>query len=132
MTTPVNRTLKVPAAMQAIELLGQTDSRLITRGRLVNATVLISIDDQPWRLQIDKGRVEAVTAGPFVMPSSTFALTAPEAEWQDFWQPVPPPGSHDLFALIKRKALQLNGNLQPLMANLLYFKRLLAAPRGLQ
>ena len=38
----------------------------------------------------------------------------------------------DLFAMIRRRALRVEGNLQPFMANLLWFKDVLAAPRGAQ
>jgi hypothetical protein len=42
---------------------------------------------------------------------------------------VPPPGWHDLFALSKKGVMVLEGDLQPLMANLQYVKDLLALPR---
>jgi hypothetical protein len=32
--------------------------------------------------------------------------------------------------MIRRRALRVEGNLQPFMANLLWFKDVLAAPRG--
>ena len=41
---------------------------------------------------------EAIAKGPFVMPRVTFSLKASEAAWRTFWQPVPPPGCHDLIA----------------------------------
>jgi hypothetical protein len=54
---------------------------------------------------------------------------APEAEWQKFWSNRPPPGSNDLMALIKRRVLRAEGNLQIFMANLRYFKEVLAKLR---
>ena len=71
----------------------------------------------------------SVTSGPFVMPSSSFALRAAEPEWRKFWSSRPPPGSHDLMALIKRRVLKAEGNLQIFMANLRYFKEALAKLR---
>ena len=47
------------------------------------------------------------------------------------WKPVPEPGWQDLFALQRRKLLTMEGDLQPLMANLLYIKDVLASPRRL-
>ena len=44
--------------------------------------------------------------------------------------PHPPPGFTDIFALQRKKLLRMEGNLQPLMANLLYFKDVLASLRG--
>ena len=73
--------------------------------------------------------VEAIAKGPFVMPRATFSLKASEAAWRTFWQPVPPPGCHDLIAMIKTGTLALDGDQLPFFANLRYFKELLALPR---
>ena len=56
-------------------------------------------------------------------------MRASQETWSQFWLPVPPPGSHDLFALIKRRALRVEGNLHPFMANLFYFKGVMAKLR---
>jgi hypothetical protein len=55
------------------------------------------------------------------MPSSSFALRASEEEWKKFFSLRPPPGSNDLMALIKRRVLKAEGDLQVFMANLRYF-----------
>ena len=60
-----------------------------------------------------------------------FALRAPEAEWAKFWSQRPPPGSNDLMALIRRKVLKAEGDLQVFMAHLRYFKEALAKLRGI-
>ena len=41
----------------------------------------------------------------------------------------PPPGSNDLMALVRRKVLKAEGNLQVFMAHLRYFKEALAKLR---
>ena len=71
-----------------------------------------------------------LTPGPFVMPSSAFALRAPAEEWEKFWSRRPPPGSNDLMALVKRRVLKAEGDLQIFMANLRYFKEALAKLRA--
>jgi hypothetical protein len=63
------------------------------------------------------------------MPSSSFALRASEAEWQKFFLPRPPPGSNDLMALVRRKVLKAEGDLQVFMVHLRYFKEALAKLR---
>lgn len=105
---------------------------LARRGRHVRASVLIDTGDTQHLLGIHAGRIERLEHGPFVMPTWDFALRAPLSEWLAFWQPLPAPGHHDLFAMIRRRALRVEGNLQPFMANLLWFKDVLAAPRGAQ
>ena len=100
------------------------------RGRHVRATVLIDTGHTQHLLGIHAGRIERLEHGPFVMPTWDFALRAALPEWLAFWQPLPAPGHHDLFAMIRRRALRVEGNLQPFMANLLWFKDVMAAPRG--
>jgi hypothetical protein len=63
------------------------------------------------------------------MPSSSFALRASEAEWEKFFRQRPPPGSNDLMALIRRRALKADGDLKVFMAHLRYFKEALAKLR---
>jgi hypothetical protein len=105
------------------------DERLVHRGRYVNTTFLLGIGDTYYLVRIADGRIVAVTQGPVVTPNYSFALRAPRAAWESFWQKVPAPGANDIFALFKRGLLVIEGDLHPLMANLLYFKDVLAAPR---
>jgi hypothetical protein len=105
------------------------DEALVRRGRFLTTTLLLEVGPTAWLIQIFEGRIASVTRGPFVMPSASFALRAPEEEWAKFWSSRPPPGSNDLMALIKRRALKAEGNLQVFMANLRYFKEVLAKLR---
>ena len=116
--------------MEQLARLVNADERLVWRGRYVHTTFLLELGDEAWLIRIEAGRIEAVTRGPFVMPAWTFALRASRENWALFWQEAPPPGSHDLFALVKRRALRIEGDLHPFMSNLLYFKAVLAAMRG--
>ena len=105
------------------------DSNLVRRGRFVDTTFMIAIDDTYSLIRIEAGRVTKITSGPFVKPDYSFCLRASRAVWEKFWQPLPPLGFTDVFALVKQKLMQLEGNLHPFMANLLYFKDVIAAPR---
>ena len=106
------------------------DEALVRRGRFLTTTFLLEIGPTAWLISIFEGRVLSVVRGPFVMPSSAFALRAPEDEWRKFWSDRPPPGSNDLMALIKRRVLKAEGNLWVFMANLRYFKEALAKLRA--
>jgi hypothetical protein len=116
-----------------IETLGQRvngDQALVRRGRFLTTTFLLEVGPTAFLIAIFEGQVVSVARGPFVMPSSAFALRAPEAEWQKFWSKRPPPGSNDLMAMIKRRVLKVEGDLQIFMANLRYFKEVLAKLRA--
>jgi hypothetical protein len=105
------------------------DVNLVRRGRFVDTTFLVAIDGADTLIRIREGRVTKMTQGPFITPDYSFSLRAPRAVWEKFWQPLPPLGFTDVFALIKQKLMRVEGDLHPFMANLLYFKDVLAAPR---
>ena len=105
------------------------DQGLVRRGRYLTTSLLLEVGATPWLISIHEGRIVSVTKGPFVMPSSSFALRASEEEWAKFWSRRPPPGSNDLMALIKRRTLKAEGNLQIFMSHLRYFKEALGKLR---
>ena len=117
--------------IERIAELVNADADLVRRGRHLNTTFLIEIGEQGYLIKIIEGRIVSVTSGPFVTPNYSFALRAPRDEWEAFWTKLPPPGHHDIFALFKRGKLVIEGDLHPLMANLIYLKDVLAAPRRL-
>jgi hypothetical protein len=115
-----------------ISMLAQranADPQIARWGRGLTTRFLLGIGTDHYLIDILDGQVHAVGHGPFVMPIWVFALRAPADEWQAFWQARPLPGHHDLFALIKRRVLQVEGNLQPFMSHLFFFKALLASLR---
>jgi hypothetical protein len=109
--------------------LVNADARLIQRGRFVDTTFMIAVGDDCTLLRIQEGKVTRVTPGPFITPDYSFCLRASRSVWEKFWQPLPPRGFTDVFALVKTKLMQIEGDLHPFMANLLYFKDVIAAPR---
>jgi hypothetical protein len=117
-------------AITRLAELANANAWLVNRGRFLQVTFMIEIGSAAYLVRIHRGRVESIEAGPLVMPRWTFALRASEEAWSTFWKPVPPPGCHDLIAMLKTKALRIEGDQHPFMANLLYFKDLLALPRA--
>ena len=115
--------------IEALKQRVNDDAGLVRRGRYLTTSFLLEVGATSWLISIFEGKIVSVTKGPFVMPSSSFALRAPEEEWQKFWSMRPPPGSNDLLALVRRRVLKTEGNLQIFMANLRYFKELLAKLR---
>ncbi|MET0628207.1 MAG: hypothetical protein ABW033_07110 [Acidimicrobiia bacterium] len=103
--------------------------RLAHRGRFLTTTWLLAVGADEYRIRIDDGVVTSVDRGTYAPDTFEFSLRAPAADWALFWSADPPAGSHDLFALLKRGALEVEGNLQPFMANLQYIKDLLATLR---
>jgi pimeloyl-ACP methyl ester carboxylesterase len=111
--------------------LVNADADLVRRGRFLSTTFMLGVGEQGYLVKIVEGRIVSVTPGPFVTPNFSFALRAPRDEWEQFWKPLPAPGFNDIFALFKRGKLTIEGDMQPFMANLLYIKDVVAAPRKL-
>ena len=109
--------------------LVNADAALVRRGRLLTVDILLEIGPTPYYVSIERGRIARLERGPVIMRSWSFAIRGSEHAWRQFWQPFPPPHFHDMFALAKRGEFRIEGDLYPLMANLPYFKGVLAAPR---
>jgi hypothetical protein len=105
------------------------DASLVRRGQRLTVTFLLAVDDAEYLVHVAEGRLAAVERGPFHLRSWSFAVRAPADAWARFWQPLPEPGYHDLFAMKKLGVARVEGDLWPLMAHLRYLKDVLAAPR---
>jgi hypothetical protein len=122
--TPADRFARLPDLLPA-------DTDLIRRGRFLSVACRIDVGDEPFHLDVREGMLSGFERGPRLMRSTSFALRATEEAWLRHWKPIPEPGWHDLFALTKRGAASLDGDLKPFLQNLQYFKDLLALPRRL-
>jgi hypothetical protein len=116
-------------AIADLARLANGNAWLVHRGRFLDVVFLLGVGDTHYLARIHHGRLEAFDRAPFVMPRYDFALKGPAEAWATFWQRVPPPGFHDLIAMIKTGAMTLEGDHYPFFANLRYFKELLALPR---
>jgi hypothetical protein len=105
------------------------DPWLTHRGRFLDVSLMLEVGDHQYLIRIREGCVESVERGPFVMPRWTFALHASSQDWNAFWSAAPPPGYHDLVAMMKFKRLRLAGDPYPFMTHIRYFKDLLGRLR---
>jgi hypothetical protein len=106
------------------------DANLVRRGRSVSTTFLFAIDNADHLVRVAEGRIVDIKPGPFITPNYSFALRASHESWDKLWSEKPIPGFTDIFALVKKKLLRIEGDLHPLMTHLIYFKGVIAAARG--
>ena len=66
--------------IEALKQRVNDDAGLVRRGRFLTTTFLLEVGATSWLISISEGKIVSVTKGPFVMPSSSFALRAPEEE----------------------------------------------------
>lgn len=119
------------ALFDRVPELVNADQDLVRRGAWCRARFAVFLGDIPFYLAIDHGRVAEFDRGPALMRSWQFAVKGSPEGWRDHWRAVPAPDSYDLFALMKRGAATIEGDLHPFFAHLQYLKDLLAKPRHL-
>lgn len=116
--------------LASLPALVNADADLVRRGRLLSTTFLVGVDDVEYLVTVREGCVAGLERGPFLLRSWTFAVRASAAAWARFWEPVPAPGYHDLFAMKKLGVARVEGDLVPMMVHLRWVKDVLAAPRA--
>ncbi len=105
------------------------DADLVRRGRYMSCDIEVGCPELPVLLRIREGVIIGTARGPALMRPWRFAIRAGAEAWRKFWQPVPAPGYHDLLAMTRFGNASIEGDLQPVMANLRYIKEMLEAPR---
>src|SRR5690349_13292781 len=105
--------------------LVNTNAWLVHRGRFVNLDFVIQIDCTSYYVTVQRG-VLGVSADKRLTPAYAFALRGSASTWEAFWHSVPRPPFHDIFAMSHLADFRIEGDLRPLMANLIYFKEVLA------
>ena len=102
---------------------------LLRLGQLFSETVLVQVDEIEHYLVFHRGHLEAVRPGPSKKIPYRFAIVTDAEAMRAFWQPVPEPGFHDIFALAKIGRVQILGDILSLVKNLRFVKEVLALPR---
>ena len=120
--SPADRFAALPRLLAA-------DEDLLRRGRWLTVECRVDVGSEPFFLSIRDGALANLDRGARLMRSTAFSFRATDEAWTRYWHPTPEPGWHDLFALTKRGAASMEGDLRPLLQNLQYFKDLLALPR---
>jgi hypothetical protein len=112
--------------------LVNSNPALVRRGRWTTANMLLEIGERGYVVEIRAGRIEAIRLVEIPTSNWDFAIRGTADAWAEFWKPVPKPRHHDLIALIREGKMRFEGNLDLLMANLLYLKLMLETPRRLE
>jgi len=107
------------------------DAALVRRGRWMSADMLIEVGEQAHILAIREGRIARAEPVTSLVTRWDFAIRGTAEAWAEFWKPRPRPRHHDLFALVREGKMRFEGNLDLMMANLLYLKLMLETPRRL-
>ncbi|MDB9872148.1 hypothetical protein OAD02_02490 [Alphaproteobacteria bacterium] len=99
-----------------------SNKRLVHRGRWVNLTFTFGIDDHDFLIKINNGVITSIKKRTVLTQSGTFRIHGKSEAWEKHWLKIPPKDYHDIFAMLAKKIIVIDGNLIPLMQNLQYFK----------
>lgn len=102
---------------------------LVHLGRYCRCDWMLGIGEAEVHLTSRDGRLESVQVAHRHLHGWSFAIRGPLASWQAFWQPIPPRGFHDVFAMTTGGHVRLEGDMSTFRHDLRYFKEVLALPR---
>ena len=105
------------------------NSALVHRGRFVTLTFTLGIGKTDYLVDIAAGKTANIRQRRLPTDSGVFAIRANSDSWRRHWQPIPPRDYHDIFAMLAKEYLSVDGQLIPLMQNLQYFKDVIASIR---
>ena len=98
-------------------------------GALFSETVLLKVDGQEFYLVFEKGRIDRIVEGLSKKTPYRFGFVTDAEALRAFWQPLPAPGFHDIFAMVKIGRAEIVGDMLLLVKNLRFFKDVLALGR---
>ena len=107
------------------------DANLVRRGKHVTTTFLIADRQRRSSRQRRRGQDHRHQARPVHHAELfSFALRASRDAGRSCWSPKPIPGFTDIFALVKKKLLRIEGDLHPFMTQPALLQGRARAPRG--
>lgn len=115
--------------LRSMRVALENSPHLLRLGSLFCETVLIEIDGDEFYLFFRDGRIVEMQEGPSKKTPWRFALRAEGPALEEFWTPLPKPGFHDIFGLVKYGHGRIDGDILALVKNLRFFKEFMALGR---
>ena len=102
---------------------------LLKRGKWVSLTFTFGIENTDYLIEIINGKVNSIKKRVLLTNSGVFRIHGESMSWEKHWLKNPPRDYHDIFAMLAKKIIILEGDLTPFIQNLQYFKDLIASNR---
>ena len=102
---------------------------LTKRGNWVTVAFTFGIEDTDLLINIINGKIDSIKKRTLLTESGIFRIHGSNECWEKHWLKVPPRYFHDIFSMLAKKIITIDGDLLPLMQNLQYFKDLIASNR---
>lgn len=101
------------------------DPALLRRGRFYSAQIKLEFDDDSILFEVEDGKLIRLAENSDEPPANGFTLSASKKTWEKFQAVNPPPGFHDISAMLDAKHVSLSGNALLMLSNLFYVKGLI-------
>jgi hypothetical protein len=105
------------------------NAALVRRGRYVTLVFLFGIDADDYLISIEQGQVTSVTPRRLGTDSGVFTIRASAEAWARHWESMPPRDYHDIWSMLPKGLVAIDGDLVPFIQNLQYFKDVIATLR---
>ena len=106
-----------------------SNQSLTKRGNWVTVAFTFGIEDTDLLINIINGKIDSIKKRTLLTESGIFRIHGSNECWEKHWLKVPPRDFHDIFSMLAKKIITIDGDLLPLMQNLQYFKDLIASNR---
>ena len=109
-----------------------SNKKLVDNGKWLNLTFTFGYGNNDYLFEINNGRILSINRRDLQTKSGIFKIHADTKSWEKHWLTIPPRDYHDIFAMLAKKIVSIDGNLIPLMQNLQYFKDIIASNRQIK
>ena len=109
-----------------------SNKKLVDNGKWLNLTFTFGYGNNDYLFEIINGRILSINRRDLQTKSGIFKIHADTKSWEKHWLTIPPRDYHDIFAMLAKKIVTIDGNLIPLMQNLQYFKDIIASNRQIK
>ncbi len=115
--------------LTGLDSLVNADPALVHRGRWVDLTFILGVGDIDYLITIQQGKIIKISQRKLQTTTGCFSIRAAASSWRKHWQKIPQRDYHDIFAMLAKGLIKIDGDLLPLMQNLQYFKDLISKNR---
>ena len=109
-----------------------TNQKLVDNGKQLNLCFTFGYGNDDYLFEVKNGRILSINRRTLQTKSGVFKIHAETKSWEKHWLIIPPRDYHDIFAMLAKKIVSIDGNLIPLMQNLQYFKDIIASNRQIK
>ena len=106
------------------------NTNLIKRGKWINLSFIFGVNEKEFIFKIVDGKINSISQKKVDTEFGIFKISSSLENWEKLWLKIPPRDFHDLFSILSKNIITLDGDLKPLMQNLQYFKDLIASNRA--